>query len=64
MPDMDGFEATSRIREIDAAIPIIAFTANIDEQAHQKAKQAGVNEVVTKPFQPNLLRELLERLLT
>jgi CheY-like chemotaxis protein len=49
LPEMDGFEVLKRIRLIDATIPIIAFTAHSSMNFHQRAIQAGFNDVVTKP---------------
>lgn len=55
MPVMDGFEATRRIREYDRLTPVIAFTADAYEEARLKAKEAGMNDFITKPFDPVLL---------
>jgi len=55
MPVMDGFEATVRIREYDKLTPVIAFTADAYEDARQRAKDVGMNDFVTKPFDPELL---------
>ncbi|OSZ79225.1 hypothetical protein CAP35_13495 [Chitinophagaceae bacterium IBVUCB1] len=55
MPVMDGFEATKYIRQTDTSTPIIAFTADAYEEARQKAKDAGMNDFITKPFDPVLL---------
>ncbi|WP_431209256.1 response regulator [Puia sp. P3] len=52
MPEMDGLEATRKIRlEIDAAIPIIAFTANAIKGDTDKCLAAGMNDYVSKPFE-------------
>ncbi|MDV7339440.1 PAS domain S-box protein [Terasakiella sp. A23] len=50
MPVMDGMEATSKIRMMDAEIPILAFTADAVEANHANYVDAGVNAVVTKPI--------------
>lgn len=62
---MGGLEATRRIRaseaagEISPSIPIIAVTANARGEQQLDAREAGVNAVVTKPFQmQELLREV------
>lgn len=62
---MGGLEATRRIRiseevgEISSSIPIIAVTANARGEQQLTSKEAGVNAVVTKPFQmQELLREI------
>jgi len=52
MPEMDGLEATRKIRlEIDATIPIIAFTANAIKGDTDKCLAAGMNDYVSKPFE-------------
>ena len=51
MPVMDGFEATSIIREgIDKTVPIIALTANTVKGEQEKCLRAGMNDYVSKPF--------------
>jgi two-component system, sensor histidine kinase len=64
MPKMDGVDATRVIRTSDGpnrTTPIIATTANAmsDDQAQYLA--AGMNDVVSKPFQPDRLRTVLRR---
>lgn len=56
MPIMDGVEATQIIREkIDSKIPIIALTANAFKEDAQKCIDSGMNDVITKPFEPSVL---------
>jgi len=57
MPIMDGLEATRRIRAYEkenglAHLPIVALTANAFDDAVKKAKEAGVDEYLTKPLEP------------
>ena len=67
MPEMDGLEATRRIRamnRIDAKnIPIIALTANAFDEDVQHSMQAGLNAHLSKPVDPDILFETLEGLL-
>tara|TARA_R110002126_G_scaffold43572_7_gene125074 strand:- start:4633 stop:6402 length:1770 start_codon:yes stop_codon:yes gene_type:complete len=55
MPVMDGITATTTIRNIEdndkKNIPIIALTANVGENEFQRCIQAGMNKVLTKPFE-------------
>ena len=67
MPEMDGLEATRKIREMDrpdaAGIPIIALTANAFDEDVQRSMQAGLNAHLSKPVQPDVLFEALESLI-
>ncbi len=65
MPVMNGYEATSAIRELEGdgyeTIPIIALTANAFKDAADKAKSCGMNDIITKPLQPDVLKHILKR---
>ena len=67
MPEMDGLEATRKIRAMkrpDAAkIPIIALTANAFDEDVQRSLQAGLNAHLTKPIQQDVLFETLGSLI-
>ena len=67
MPEMDGLEATRRIRAMnrfDAKnIPIIALTANAFDEDVQRSMQAGLNAHLSKPVDPDILFETLAGLL-
>ena len=67
MPEMDGLEATRVIRASDHAdaksIPIIALTANAFGEDVQRSLQAGLNAHLSKPVEPKLLFETLEKLI-
>ena len=67
MPEMDGLEATRRIRAMNRkdakAIPIIALTANAFDEDVQHSMQAGLNAHLSKPVEPDTLFETLEGLL-
>lgn len=59
MPEMDGYTATEKIRQLSKAdantIPIIAMTANAFAEDIAKAKEAGMNEHLSKPLQVDKL---------
>jgi len=61
MPDIDGFEATRRIRANPrcAALPIIAMTANASNADRQACLNAGMNDHVGKPIDVELLVSVL-----
>ncbi|MCL1984836.1 MAG: ATP-binding protein, partial [Betaproteobacteria bacterium] len=65
MPQMDGFEATRRIRASGKpgaeSIPIIAMTANAMETDKEKSRHAGMNDHISKPIDPDLLNKTLHR---
>ena len=66
MPEMDGYEATKRIRNLDDAradIPIVAMTANAFEEDRQKALESGMNAHVSKPVDMNMLFKVMAQIL-
>jgi CheY-like chemotaxis protein len=64
MPIMDGIEATRLIRKSDVPriqnIPIVALTAAIMSESHDKIEDLKINDYVLKPFKPH---DLFERIL-
>ncbi|HVN95109.1 MAG TPA: PAS domain S-box protein [Syntrophorhabdaceae bacterium] len=61
MPHVDGFEVTRNIREVlsSRAVPIIAMTAHVMDSDRQKCFDAGMNDYVPKPIEPNELADIL-----
>lgn len=64
MPVMNGITAAERIREIEAGsdthIPIIAITADAMIGDREKCLAAGIDEYISKPFQPTALFEKIK----
>jgi CheY-like chemotaxis protein/HPt (histidine-containing phosphotransfer) domain-containing protein len=63
MPEMDGFEATKLIRNLDDPlnkIPVIAITAHALKGDRENCLQAGMNDYVTKPVQVKQLAKVLD----
>lgn len=67
MPEMDGYEATRRIRALPdtkkAALPIVAMTANAFEDDRKNALRAGMNGHIAKPLDIPKLFQVLSELL-
>lgn len=63
MPVMDGFTATSIIRKKNKDIPVIAQTAYVVPGIRDKARKAGCNDFITKPFDPDLMINKINSLL-
>ncbi|MFQ5583420.1 MAG: response regulator, partial [Calditrichia bacterium] len=68
MPEMDGFEATKRIRNSDEqskikdpGIPIIAMTAHAMKGDRERCLAAGMNDYISKPIQVEELEEAVSR---
>ncbi|GEM_PF-663025 len=66
MPEMDGLEATRILRHTilagrEGRVPIIAMTAYALTGDREKFLAAGMDEYIAKPFEPDVLRRLLQR---
>ncbi|MBI1840180.1 MAG: response regulator [Verrucomicrobia bacterium] len=74
MPEMDGFEATARLRQLEKEkglpgragqrIPIIALTANAIHGDREKCLEAGMDDYVSKPINADTLRKTVLRCIT
>ncbi|MCB0762917.1 MAG: response regulator, partial [Flavobacteriales bacterium] len=66
MPHCDGFEATRKIRSMSDAfqnLPIVALSADVVQSTREEALRAGMDDIITKPFNPEKLQRLLVELL-
>jgi len=69
MPGMDGIEATRRLREAEAKsglrerlrLPVIALTASVMDEDRQNCRDAGMDDFLTKPLDPNALTAAITR---
>jgi CheY-like chemotaxis protein len=62
MPKMDGIDATKHIRtQLNYKYPIIGLTGYVDEITIQKCKTAGMNFVVSKPFDKKVIQMYCEK---
>ena len=65
MPEMDGFEATKRIREMNTekrATPIMAMTANVTPEEVSKCFESGMDAYISKPVETQDLLNKLGKL--
>jgi len=65
MPGMDGWEVASRLKEeeVTASIPVVFLSARTQEQDKERGMRLGVAAYVTKPFDPEELLGLAQRLI-
>jgi len=67
MPEMNGYQAAKTIRvdfdESKRSIPIISLSAAALDHEKEEAMAAGMNDVLSKPFQPHELHEKMQKLL-
>jgi signal transduction histidine kinase/BarA-like signal transduction histidine kinase len=64
MPGMDGLEAVRRIRAQEdgiVRIPILALTAHALDEERQRCFDAGMDDFITKPIEPEMLLDALRR---
>ncbi len=69
MPEMDGYEASQRIRDPasnvkDHRIPIVAMTAHAMRGDKEKCLQAGMDDYIAKPIDPHKLKSILSKWLS
>ncbi|OQY03127.1 MAG: hypothetical protein B6I20_05745, partial [Bacteroidetes bacterium 4572_117] len=64
MPVMNGFEATSLIKEFMPDLPIIAQTAYSTRTEKQKAIAVGCDDFISKPIDEEVLKETISKYLT
>ncbi len=65
MPNMNGIEATKKIRQLESSkeIPIIAVTANALKGDKEKFLEAGMNDYLSKPIDADKLKQILRKYL-
>jgi CheY-like chemotaxis protein len=68
MPVMDGIECTEKIRDLDdpekSKIPIIAITGNARNLSLEEYREIGINELLQKPLNFDVLVNLVKKLTT
>ena len=61
MPGMNGFEVGERLRAADKDLLLVAVSGYSGEESRRRAKAAHFDHYVIKPFDPQILDELLSR---
>jgi CheY-like chemotaxis protein len=64
MPEVDGMEATRRIRRMhgpQSCIPVVALTASASTEVRSRCLEAGMNDYLSKPMEVQALRRALAR---
>ena len=64
MPELDGYDATREIRKREGAkkrTPVLAMTANAMDADRTRCLEAGMDDFISKPVHPPILRQALER---
>ena len=61
MPEMDGFEASAKIRALGEELPIVAVTADAMPGTRERCLTAGMNDYINKPIKVDELAAILEK---
>ncbi|WP_448375863.1 histidine kinase N-terminal 7TM domain-containing protein [Fervidobacterium sp.] len=61
MPEMDGIEATKKIRQLNLNVPIIALTAHAMKNIRDEVLSAGMNDYVVKPIKVEELERVFDK---
>lgn len=64
MPHLDGYQATQKIRSLNAAgsaIPIVVLTADVFASGKERCLSTGMNDYLSKPIELIRLREVVQR---
>lgn len=62
MPVIDGFEASTQIKEMNPEVPIVALTANNIDDIYFKAKAVGIEHFIEKPVKTDKILDLLKKI--
>jgi signal transduction histidine kinase/DNA-binding response OmpR family regulator len=63
MPNMNGYEASSAIKQMYPNAIIVAMTAEVTPGVKESCKQAGMEQYISKPFDPDMLIKLIQDIL-
>lgn len=62
MPEYDGFYALERIHKIDPAAKVIVVTADLRNDTEEMLRRLNPTEIIYKPYNPDQLKTIIERL--
>ncbi|NIA26087.1 MAG: response regulator [Gammaproteobacteria bacterium] len=64
LPEMDGWEVLDHLRSDPRtrALPVLVLTAHAEEESRRRADESGADGFITKPFQPDELRQEILRI--
>ena len=63
MPILDGYSASIAIRKLSKSIPILALTADTMGDVEERVRKAGMDDMISKPFQPEDMKKKILSLL-
>jgi len=63
LPDISGFEATRRIREIMKEVPIIAVTSYSIDEVGEEITKGGFNGLIQKPYNPSTIMDEIKKII-
>ncbi len=61
LPEMNGWDATREIKKKNSQVPIIALTAHALAGDEERARNAGCNDYLSKPFLPSQLEQIVSK---
>jgi signal transduction histidine kinase/CheY-like chemotaxis protein len=59
LPKLDGFEATEKIRKNGITLPVVAMSADVDDQQKARSVQYGMDDFLTKPARVEQVKQVL-----
>lgn len=62
MPNLDGYQATTRLRELGCKVPVVAITAHAMRSEIEKCRLAGCDAYLSKPLSRQALVDMVHRL--
>jgi len=63
IPSMNGYQVAEGVRRVGVKTPIVAVTASEYSEIEEKVRNAGIDDILIKPFQKKSLEELLDKFL-